>query len=233
MNGRNKILTTIRASLAKNRAMLETEAARAPHAPPPFVHPPQDDLVAQFAAELAALDGVPHRCADDEEALDVIRDILRTHQATSAIMWDIRQIGLPGLDALLAQEGMTSLDGAMVDVRNDRATRLQRLEASPICISGAEVGIAESGTLVLRSGVGRPRLASLLAPVYIAILRRSQIVRGLGEALATLQVRHGPDIFADSSALMFITGPSRTGDIEQTLVKGVHGPGEVHVVLVG
>jgi L-lactate dehydrogenase complex protein LldG len=165
MNGRNKILTTIRASLAKNRAALEAEAARVQHDPPPFVHPPQDDLVAQFAAELASLDGVPHRCADDEEALDVIRDIFRSHQAASAIMWNLEHIGLPGLDVLLVQEGITPLDGAAVNMRNGgRAAQLQRMESAPICISGAEVGIAESGTLVLRSGLGRPRLASLLAP---------------------------------------------------------------------
>ena len=76
------------------------------------------------------------------------------------------------------------------------------------------------------------RLASLLAPVHIAVLRRAQIVRGLGEALAQLQEWHGSNIFADSSNLTLITGPSRTGDIEQTLTLGVHGPREIHVVLI-
>lgn len=232
MNDRDKILTTIRASLAKNRVALELEAARASHDPPLFVHPPHDDLVAQFAAELAALDGTPHQCVDNEEALEVIRGILQTHQAISAITWDIQEIDLPGLEALFVQEGVKLLDGSAVNMRSNRVAHMQHLEAASICISGAEAGIAESGTVVLRSGGGRPRLASLLASVHIAVLRRSDIVRGLGEALVTLQARYGPDIFADSSALMFVTGPSRTGDIEQTLVKGVHGPGEVHVVLV-
>jgi L-lactate dehydrogenase complex protein LldG len=94
------------------------------------------------------------------------------------------------------------------------------------------MGIAESGTLVLRSRPGRGRLASLLAPTHIAVLRRAQLVRGLGAALAQLREQHGPDIFADSSNLTLITGPSRTGDIEQTLALGVHGPSEIHVILI-
>lgn len=66
-----------------------------------------------------------------------------------------------------------------------RADALQELEPIAICISGAEAGIAESATVIVRGGAGRPRLASLLAPAYIAVLRRSQIARGLGEALGT------------------------------------------------
>src|SRR5262245_8901240 len=98
---RDRMLARIRASLERNRAALLAEAARMTHTPPPFVHPPQADLAAQFAAELARLEGYPHRCPDEEAALDTIRDILQQHSATSIIAWDRDQLGLPGLDALL------------------------------------------------------------------------------------------------------------------------------------
>jgi L-lactate dehydrogenase complex protein LldG len=227
---RDHMLAGIRASLEQSRAQLADMAARASPAPPPFVHPAQDDLPAQFAAELAKLEGYPHRCADDTQALDAIRVILQRHQATSVVAWDRAQIGLPGLDELLAELGARVL--ASDTIGFERAARLQALEPVPICISGADAGIAESGTLVLRSGSGRGRLASLIAPVHIAVLRRTQIVRGLGAALTLLQEQHGRDLFVDSSNLTLISGPSRTGDIELTLTLGVHGPREIHVVLI-
>ena len=227
---RNRMLAGIRASLEQSRAMLVDVAARTPHAPPPFVHPPQDDLPTQFAAELAKLEGYPHRCADDTQALDAIRVILQRQQATTVVAWDRAQIGLPGLDALLAELGAQVLDGDIIGF--ERAARLRALEPAPVCISGADAGIAESGTIMLRSGTGRGRLASLIAPVHIAVLRRAQIVRGLGAALALLEEQHGRGLLIDSSNLTLISGPSRTGDIELTLTLGVHGPREIHVVLI-
>jgi L-lactate dehydrogenase complex protein LldG len=227
------MLARIRASLDQNRAALLAEAARRAHTPPPFVHAPQDDLAAQFAAELARLEGYPHRCSDDEEALDTIRDILQQHNAASVIAWDRDQIGLAGLDALLNGLGVSTIDGRVAYTGDERAARLQALEPAQVCISGADVGIAESGSLLLLSGGGRGRMASLLAPVHIAVLRAEQLVRGLGEALARIQAQRGPDVFADASNLTLITGPSRTADIELTLTLGVHGPREIHVVLIG
>ncbi len=210
--------------------MLADSAVRTPHAWPPFVHPPQDDLPAQFAAELAKLEGYTHHCADDTQALDAIRVILQRHQPTGVVAWDRAQIGLPGLDTLLAELGAHVHDCDIIGF--ERAARLRALEPAPVCISGADAGIAESGTIVLRSGAGRGRLASLIAPVHIAVLRCAQIVRGLGAALALLQEQRGRDLFTDSSNLTLISGPSRTGDIELTLTLGVHGPREIHVVLI-
>ena len=231
-DSRARMLANIRASLEHSRAMLAAEAQGASHTPPPFVHPAQDDLAEQFAAELSRLAGHVHRCASDSAALDAIRAILEQHAATQVIAWDRAEIGLPGLDQLLGESGVQVLDSQIADRGAERATYLQSLDPAPICISGADAAIAESGTLVLRSGPGRGRLASLLAPAHIAVLRREQIVRGLSEALAIMQQRHGSDIFLDSSNLTLISGPSRTGDIEQTLTLGVHGPREIHVVLI-
>jgi L-lactate dehydrogenase complex protein LldG len=225
------MLRSVRTSLAQSRSTLAAEAARVPHTPPHHVHPPQEDLAAQFAAELSRLEGTPHRCDDDEAALDTIAALLRRHGATSAIAWEDAQIGLPGLGALLQSLHIRVLDGHIVG--DSRAARLQALESALVCISGADAGIAESGTLVLRSGAGRARLASLLAPVHIAVLRADRLVRGLGAALALVQHEHGQDVFATSSNLTLVSGPSRTGDIEQTLVLGAHGPREIHVVLIG
>src|SRR3954470_11447432 len=100
LDKRDYMLARIRAGLDKNRAALHAEAA---HPPPPFVHPPQEDLAAQFVDELARLGGHPQRCPDDASALDAIRSILQQRGATAVIAWALDEIGLAGLDALLAE----------------------------------------------------------------------------------------------------------------------------------
>ncbi|HMQ32270.1 MAG TPA: lactate utilization protein [Chloroflexaceae bacterium] len=227
---REKILSTLRTSLTSSRLWLEAEAAKAPRDPPPYVLPPADDLPAQFAAELTKLEGNAYLVADEEEALETIARLLDERAARQAVAWDLGQIGLPGLAALLAQRGVAVLDAG---VRGEgRKERLQALEPAPVCLSGVACAIAESGSLALRHGPGRPRLASLLAPAHIAVVRADQLVRGLGEALARLREQHGAALFDETSNLTFISGPSRTADIEMTLSLGIHGPPELHVVLL-
>jgi L-lactate dehydrogenase complex protein LldG len=102
--------------------------------------------------------------------------------------------------------------------------------AADIGISGVDYLIAESGTIVVRSRPREPRSLSLLPPVHIAVAGRDRVLADLFDLFETG--------LADASGLLpscitLITGPSKTGDIELRLVTGVHGPGEVHVVLVG
>ena len=94
-------------------------------------------------------------------------------------------------------------------------------------ITTVQAAIAETGTLVLDSTQERHRLVSLVPPVHIAILDASKIYATLGEVLAFI---HKNEI---SPAVTFITGPSRTADIELTLTVGVHGPQELYVIING
>lgn len=232
-SSRERMLDRIRASLGATRPFLEAESARASHKPPPFVHPiTHDDLAQQFAAELTKLQAYPHLCTDDDAALETIAGILEQHGAQEVITWDLEQIDLPGLADLLHQRGVTRLDGRIEGDPAQRQASLQAHERAPVCIAGIDAAIAESATLVIHSGAGRARMASLLAPVFIAVVRRTQLTRGLGEAIERIKQKYG-DLFRDASALTLITGPSRTADIELTLTLGVHGPREVHTVIIG
>ena len=94
-------------------------------------------------------------------------------------------------------------------------------------ISTAQAGIAETGTLILDSACERHRLVSLVPPVHIAIINASAIVATLADALTLLQQKE------ISPAITFITGPSRTADIELTLTIGVHGPQDLYVIVDG
>jgi L-lactate dehydrogenase complex protein LldG len=94
-------------------------------------------------------------------------------------------------------------------------------------ITTVQAAIAETGTLVLDSTQERHRLVSLVPPVHIAIVDASKIYETLGEVLAFI---HKNEI---SPAVTFITGPSRTADIELTLTVGVHGPQELYVIING
>ncbi|RMF47081.1 MAG: lactate utilization protein, partial [Bacteroidetes bacterium] len=186
---REQILANLRTSLNANRPWLLAEAERMPHEPPPFVLPAQDDLVGQFIDELTRLEGKAYRVGSADAALAIVDRLIEETQATSVIGWDLDQIGLPGLPELLTARGVKL---AAADVRGEgRKDRFQELEPIPVCLSGAELVIAESGTLLLRHGPGRPRIASLLAPCHIAVVFRHQLVRGLGEALALLAQRYG------------------------------------------
>jgi len=94
-------------------------------------------------------------------------------------------------------------------------------------ITSADYALADTGTLVLFSGAEESRLVSLLPPRHIAILPLSRLIDSQDDLLARVPLP------ADAtSSMVFITGPSRTADIEQILVRGVHGPGEITVVLV-
>lgn len=95
-------------------------------------------------------------------------------------------------------------------------------------ISSAQWAIAESGTLVLESSAERNRLASLLPPVHVVVLDTGRLCDTLGAVLARLRSAGT----LESRAITFITGPSRTADIEQVLVTGVHGPRKLYVVLI-
>lgn len=158
---------------------------------------------------------------------------------------------LPLLD--LFKQNVEAVDGHCIVVQNEEeltrilenfATRkiaisdaplLNRLGIAPsnsnifeidVGITTAQAAIAETGTLVLDSSRERNRLVSLVPPVHIAIVDAASIFQTLGEALAF--IHQDGNI---SPAVTFITGPSRTADIELTLAIGVHGPQELYVIV--
>jgi L-lactate dehydrogenase complex protein LldG len=96
-------------------------------------------------------------------------------------------------------------------------------------ITGCFCAIAETGTIVITSGAGTPTATALLPDTHVAIVRPERIVSGMEEAFALIRAEQG----AMPRALNLISGPSRTGDIEQTIVLGAHGPFRVHLLVVG
>ena len=110
-----------------------------------------------------------------------------------------------------------------------------QLESRPVCaadlvgVSGCFCALAETGTLVLCSGPETPAALSLLPETHIAIVPIARIVAGMEEAWALLR-RESAEL---PRAVNFVSGPSRTGDIEQTIVLGAHGPYRVHILVVG
>ena len=98
----------------------------------------------------------------------------------------------------------------------------------PLGITGAFCAIAETGTLVITSGVETPTATTLLPATHIAVVRAARIVSGMEEAFALIRAEHP----VTPRAINMISGPSRTGDIEQTIVLGAHGPFRLHVLVL-
>jgi len=102
------------------------------------------------------------------------------------------------------------------------------VDADMVGVTGADLAIAETGTLMLLSSPQSPSTVSLLPETHIVIVRASRLVATLEEAFARLRAERGEL----PRAVNFISGPSRTGDIEQTIVLGAHGPCRVHLMLI-
>jgi L-lactate utilization protein LutC len=110
---------------------------------------------------------------------------------------------------------------------SDRAALREACATADMGITSADYALADTGTLVMFSSSEEPRLVSLLPPLHLAIVPVERLLTGLDELLEMVSIPS-----ERSSSMVLITGPSRTADIEQILVRGVHGPGEIHVVLV-
>jgi L-lactate dehydrogenase complex protein LldG len=231
MSDRATVLRNVAANLRRGReAAGEDHAARLKSGPTSDIDAavwPRDLLVERFSAALTAIAGRVHRTPDDRAAITTLVTLCRERGVSRVLSWDPHWIAVDGLPAAMAAAGI-HLDLGMVPRGDTRAMRLAALESLQIGLTGSLAGIAESGTVAVVSGPGRSRLASLLPPVHIAVLRAERLC----STLEGFYAAH-PDVADAGSNLVLITGPSRTADIEMTLTRGVHGPGEVHVVLVG
>jgi L-lactate dehydrogenase complex protein LldG len=233
-DSRARILARVREGVKTNSALLQQHAALFP---PP--HPRTGvvansaalDNVSLFERELTALFGNVHVCDSVETALARVVAILRVAGAHRVLTWAESELPVPGVHAMLHAHDVTTVQ-PRVHTTTDRKEFLAGLEDVPACITGADAAVAESGSIALASGPGRGRLASLLPPLHIALLPASRIVRSLPEALDVLARAFGPTLFRDRSNLVFVSGPSRTADIELSLTLGVHGPRAVHVIIV-
>ncbi len=187
---------------------------------------PVDQLIEDFRRELEALSGHVYTPRDQAEVVPIILKILRRHKSKRLIAWDETDLGLAGINAALARAGLLIEPDYIPFNGVEREARLAQLDGVIVGLTGADAGLANTGTVVLSSGSGRGRLASLLPPVHIALLPAQKLYPSLPTFLAS-----NPNAATQGSNLVFIAGPSRSGDIELALSIGVHGPGEIHVII--
>ncbi len=181
------------------------------------------DLLTTMRANAQAVNAVVHAPVSRHGAPRAVAAIAAGHNASSFMAWD--DLPASGVAAALSAVGMERMDHEVpADARSDHIMSYRDVDVG---VTGALAGLAESGSLVLSHGPGRPRMASLIPEVHIALLDVDRIARTLAH-----WVRDYPGSAAETTNLVFVTGPSRTGDIEMELNLGVHGPRTVHIVMV-
>ena len=204
--------------LHKVRTALGRRAGQPVEEPPPVrLRIPDVDREVRiecFFRSLEALAGKTYRASSAAGVRDYVAGVLAGRNAVASNAPILRECGIPQ---------MAGVAGGIPD-----APQLRAACASAACgITGADYALADTGTLVMLSSAQEARMISLLPPVHIAIVASDRLLTGLDELLSLL-----PRPAEQTSSLVLITGPSRTADIEQILVRGVHGPGEIHAVII-
>lgn len=182
---------------------------------------PIEDPAGRFLEELAALGGHGSRVAGLAAARDYLLALARERGARLLVRWDDDELERLAVDAPLREAGV---EVAVWDGLGEPRALTARAD---IGLTTAAWAVAETGSIALPSGPGRGRSVGLLPPTHVAVVSASSIFPTLADAIARLD-----EGGAMPSSLALHTGPSRSGDIEMTLTVGVHGPGEVHVLLV-
>ncbi len=167
----------------------------------------QSKLEDDFIENFKMVSGEVHLLAEKEDLIEKINELIHEIGAQSVSFWN--------MESLKSLEFTSESDLANTDIG----------------ITGADFAIADTGTLVLLSGPKQPRLTSLLPPVHIAILKKETIVPNIHALFARLGKSY-ENYDKLCSCISFITGPSRTADIELNLTLGVHGPGRAIVVII-
>ena len=188
----------------------------------------EGDLCERFAAEVVSVGGVAHLVESPGAAGAVLESLVAGSSVSQALCWRHELLERVGVDERLEARGIERCDYLALAPLPPSEQR-QRMLACQIGITSCDLAIAETGSLVMFSGAGRERVASLLPPVHVAVVERGQIVPDLLDAIASLSRRNRGRL---PSNVVLITGPSKTGDIELQLTTGVHGPGVWHVIVI-
>lgn len=187
-----------------------------------------DGLLQRFTDEMTRLSGTVHVVEGDAAAREKVLELLRQHETTHILAWDFPFIPIDGMQPALAEAGIRVTHPDLhAEGRPEHAALLKEAGAGLI---GADAVAATTGTLVLSTAPGKGRIPSVLPPVLLAAVTLDQFVPRI-ESWVARERANGLPTIRSSANLCFITGPSRTGDIEMELVLGVHGPGIVHVVV--
>jgi L-lactate utilization protein LutC len=180
------------------------------------------DPAGRFCDQCTAAGGRVHRVGDTEVGAACVLELVRNMKARRALLGPERILDDLGIAECLHGIGVQTWQPGEAGVDDGR----EALFAADVGITGVDYLVAETGSVVVSSRPDQPRSLSLLPPVHIAVAHREQIVPDLFDLFGSGKFTALP------SCLVLITGPSKTGDIELKLVTGVHGPGEVHVVLI-
>jgi L-lactate utilization protein LutC len=179
-----------------------------------------DDLTGSFARTAVEAGASVHRCAV-ADVTSVDGDVLAAIVAATAAAGSLVVLS----DDPDAQALRPALERAGCHVRPHDPTTAA---TAALGVTGSTAAVAATGSVVLDSSVAGGRGASLLPPAHLCVVRASTVVTQTGDVLRPLGDRPG----GLPSNLLLVTGPSRTGDIEQILTVGVHGPGAVHLLLL-
>jgi len=206
---REEILVAVQRALGRAAGQPVPESAEVPDAIPAAPFDPKAEVDA-LLSEVTKLGGTARWLARAD--LDAaLAGLVEAERIERAVLWETERIGQLGLGKALAALGVL-----VVPASADP----QRVAGCDLGVTGVDLALARTGTLILRSSSERPPLASLLPRVHLAVLREADLCPNLASALAGLQAE---------SHFVLITGPSRTADIELTVTLGVHGPKSLQV----
>jgi L-lactate utilization protein LutC len=209
---RDNILHKVRTALGRSAGQPVADV------PPVRLRVPEaamEDRIALMRSRVEALAGKTARVPTMDAACEFVAAAIAFKTAVASNAPYLEECGiarLPGVRTGIREVGELTAVCAQVDIG----------------ITSADYALSDTGTLVMIAGPAESRLVSLLPPAHIAVVPRERILTGLDELFTIL-----PNPAAQTSSMVLITGPSRTADIEQILVRGVHGPGQVTVVIVG
>jgi L-lactate dehydrogenase complex protein LldG len=238
---RSTFLARIRAEMTRARPGLAAGLAPRPSPPHAIAGTLRRELaerwretLERFRVEFERVAGVYHRVARADEVPDVVGAIARERGARGVVAWHPAAIGADWTAALAAR-GLACVPtpAAGLESAAERRALRERIAAADLGVTGVDLAVAETGSLVLLSGSGRPRSTSLLPPYHVAVFDRGALVETLAQVGVFLEAWHDGEPEAGRGGVInVITGPSRTADIELTLTRGVHGPKEVHAIFV-
>ena len=188
-------------------------------------------LVEKFAETAVLRNWNLFRASNNEEAIGYIADLARNLGVSQVARSD--QPALAGLSLGTALQSIgINLAVIRQDEENSARSLRQQIIDSGIGVTGADYAVAETGSVVVIPRQGLSRLVSLVPPIHLAVVRAEDIVADLDDVFLFRRLEYHQNGGEMGGYLNFITGPSRTADIEMKLVVGVHGPREVHLVLL-